>query len=266
MLKSESIKVGIQKTFENGTSKIADKTCYGYSKASDGSLVIYEKEARVVRLIFERYLAGDSLGKIVAALAEKRLPSPSGKVKWSCKVVESLLSNEKYIGQVLLQKTIVQDGLQVRNNIAPRYLITAHHPAIIPQELFDAVQAEKAKRSSLKIAESGLQRKATKYNSSYVLSGLLICGECGSPYRRITRASGEVVWRCANRVDHGKAYCKGSMTVTDAAVKEFLCRALKMPSFDEQTVRGRVESIMIGYDGSFDFNFRQQQLILSITM
>lgn len=61
MLKNESIKVGIQKTFENGTSKIADRTCYGYFKASDGSLVIYEKEARVVRLIFERYLAGDSL-------------------------------------------------------------------------------------------------------------------------------------------------------------------------------------------------------------
>ena len=265
MLKSELIKNGIRESFENGTSKIADKACYGYSKASDGNLVIYEKEARVVRLIFERYLAGDSLGKIVDALSEKKLPSPSGKVKWSCKVVDSLLSNEKYVGQVLLQKTIVQDGVQVRNNTAPRYLITAHHPSIISQELFDAVQAEKSKRSNLKIAESGLQRKATKYNSSYVLSGLLICGECGSPYRRITRASGEVVWRCANRVEHGKAYCKGSMTVTDAAVKEFLCRALEMPSFDEQTVRSRVESITIGHDGSFDITFRQQQ-ILSMTM
>lgn len=162
MLKGESIKIGIRESFEKGTSKMVDRACYGYSQTSDGSLVIYEKEARVVRLIFERYFAGDSLGKIVAVLAEKKLPSLSGKGKWSCKVVDSLLSNEKYIGQVLLQKTIVQDGLQVRNNTAPRYLITAHHPAIISQELFDAVQAEKSRRSNLKTTESGLQRKATK--------------------------------------------------------------------------------------------------------
>lgn len=265
MFKSESIKSGIQKSFENGTSKIADKICYGYSKAYGGSLVIHEKEAQVARFIFEHYLAGDSLGKIVDALAEKKVPSPSGKDKWSCKVVDSLLSNEKYIGQVLLQKTIVQDGQQIKNNTAPQYLITAHHTAIISQGLFDAVQAEKSKRSNLKIAESGLQRKATKYNSSYVLSGLLICGECGSSYRRITRASGEVVWRCANRVGHGKAYCKDSVTVTDTAVKEFLCRVLDMPNFDEQIVRSCVESIMIGYDGSFDINFKQEQ-ILSMTM
>ncbi len=171
----------------------------------------------------------------------------------------------KSISQVLLQKTIVQDGVQVSNNTAPRYLITAHHPAIISRGLFDAVQTEKAKRSNLKMAESGLQRKATKYNSSYVLSGLLICGECGSPYRRITRTSGEVVWRCANRVEHGKSYCKDSITVADTAVKEFLCRELEMPSFEEQTVRGRVESIMTGHDGIFDINFRQQQM-LSMTM
>ncbi|MEA4961981.1 recombinase family protein [Lutispora sp.] len=265
MLRSESIKIGIRESFENGTSKIADKTCYGYSKAFDGSLAIHEKEARVVRFIFERYLAGDSLRKIVDALAEKRLPSPSGKVKWSCKVVDSLLSNEKYVGQVLLQKTTVQNGRQVRNKTDPRYLITAHHPAIISLRLFDAVQTEKSKRANLKIAESGLQRKGTKYNSGYVLSGLLIYGECGSPYRRITRANGEVVWRCANRVEHGKVYCKDSVTVTEVAVKKFLCRELEMPSFNEQTVRSRVESIMIGHDGNFDINFRQEQ-VLSMTM
>ena len=265
MFKSESIKNGIQKSFENGISKIADKTCYGYSKDPDSSLVIYEKEARVVRLIFGRYLAGDSLGKIVDALAEKKLPSPSGKPKWSCKVVDSPLSNEKYVGHVLLQKTIVQGGLQVRNNTALQYLITTHHPVIISQRLFDAVQAEKAKRSNFKTTESGSQRKSTKYNSSYVLSGLLICGECGSLYRRITRTGGEVVWRCANRVEHGKAYCEDSVTVTDTAVKEFLCRELEMPCFDEQTVRSRVESVTVGCGGSFGMNFREEQ-VLPMTM
>lgn len=252
MLKSESIKNHIQKSFENGTSKVADKSCYGYFRSCDGSLAIHEKEAQVVYFIFNRYLLGDSLGKIVDALAERKVLSPSGKGKWSRKIVDGLLSNEKYIGQVLLQKTIVQEGRQVKNNTDPKYLLKDHHPAIISRGLFDAVQVEKAKRYNLKATESGSQRKATKYNSSYVLSGLLICEECGSPYRRITRVGGEVVWRCANRVEHGKVYCKESMTITDADVKEFLCQALKMPSFDEQTARSRMESIMVGHDGSFE--------------
>ncbi|MDD4295847.1 MAG: recombinase family protein [Ruminiclostridium sp.] len=105
MFKSESIKAGIQKSFESGASKIANKIRYGYSKAPDGSLTINEKEAQTVRFIFDRYLTDDSLGKIVDALAEKKVPSPSSKDRWSRKTVDGLLSNEKYVGEVLLQKT-----------------------------------------------------------------------------------------------------------------------------------------------------------------
>ena len=265
VFKSESIKAGIQKYFESGTSKIADKICYGYSKAPDGSLTVNEKEAQIICFIFDRYLAGDSLGKIVDALAEKKVSSPSGKDRWSRKIVEGLLSNEKYVGQVLLQKTIVRDGQQIKNNTDAQYLLPDHHPAIISKDMFDAVQAEKARRSNLETTESGSQRKATKYNSSNVLSGLLICEECGSPYRRITRSGGEVVWRCANRVEHGKAYCKDSVTVPDAIVKELLCRALDMPVFDEQTVRNSVEFITVRHDGNFDITCKQEP-VLSLTL
>lgn len=265
MTRRESIKAGIQASFKTGTSKIADKICYGYSKAPDSSLVINEKEAQIVRFIFDRYLSGDSLGKIVDTLAEKKVVSPSGKDKWSRKVVDGLLSNEKYVGQVLLQKTIVQNGQRIKNNTDVRYLLADHHPAIISKELFDAVQAEKAKRSNLEITESGSQRKATKCNSGNVLSGLLICGECGSPYRRITRSGGKIVWRCANRVEHEKAYCKDSVTVTNAAVKEFLCRTLDVTNLNEQAVRINVESIVIRHNGSFEITFKQEQN-LSMTM
>lgn len=86
------------------------------------------------------------------------------------------------------------------------------------------------------------------HNSGNVLSGLLICEECGSPCRRITRVGGEIVWRCANRVEHGKAYCKNSVTVTDAAVKKFLCRTLDMPVFGEQMVRNSIESIIVRHE------------------
>ncbi len=121
MTRSELIKAGIQASFETGTSKMADKICYGYSKAPKGSLTINEKKAQIMRFIFDRYHCGDSLGKIVNTLAEKKVASPSGKDKWNRKVVG--LSNEKYIGQVLLQKTIVQDRQQIKNNIKTQYLL-----------------------------------------------------------------------------------------------------------------------------------------------
>lgn len=168
MYRNESIKASIQKSFKTGMSKIANKICYGYSKASDGGLTINKKEAQIVRFIFDRYLSGDSLGKIADALTEKKVASPSGKDKWSRKVVDGLLSNEKCAGQVLLQKTIVMDGQQIKNNTGVQYLLADHHSAIISRELFDAVQAEKARRSNLEITESGSQRKATKYNSTNV--------------------------------------------------------------------------------------------------
>lgn len=265
MFKSESIKAGIKNSFESGTSRIADKICYGYSKAPDGSLIINKNEAPIVRFIFDRHIAGDSLGKIVDALAEKRTPSPSGKDRWSRKAVDGLLSNEKYAGQVLLQKTIIQDGQQVKNNTDAQYLLPDHHPAIISRESFEAVQAEKVRRSNLDTTESGSKRKSTKYHSGNVLSGRLICEECGSPYRRITRSGVEIVWRCANRVEHGKALCKDSVSVTDAAIKEFLCRALDLPVFDEQAVRSNVEFITVKHGGSFDITLKQES-ILSMLM
>ena len=98
-----------------------------------------------------------------------------------------------------------------------------------------------------------------------LLSGLLICEECGSPYRRITRSGGEVVWRCANRVEYGKVYCKDSVTVTDTAVKEFLCQTLDMLAFDEQSVWTNVESILVKHGGTFEITFKQEQN-LSMTM
>lgn len=172
---------------------------------------------------------------------------------------------EKYVGQVLLQKTIIQDGQQIKNTTDVQYLLPDHHPAIISRESFEAVQAEKARSSNLETTKSGSQRKATKYNSGNVLSGLLICEECGSSYRRITRAGGEIVWRCANRVEHGKAYCKASVTVTDTAMKEFLCRALDMPVFDKQAIRNSVESIIVRHDGSFDITYKHEP-VLSMTL
>lgn len=146
--KSELIKTSLRKGFQDCSSKMARRKCYGYMSTLDGDLVINPDEAKVVCWIFERYLAGDSLGKIAADLEEQDVPSPTGRPKWNRKAINKLLSNEKYTGRVLLQKTVSTGVVQIKNNgYVERYLYTGTHEAIISDELFIAVQQEKAKHS-----------------------------------------------------------------------------------------------------------------------
>ena len=146
--KSKSIRIGLQKGFRDGTSKMAQRRCYGYDTGSDGELVINPNEATVVRWIFERYLSGDSLGKIAAGLEGLGIPSPTGKSKWNREALNKLLSNEKYTGRVLLQKTINVGGSKIKNDgFMDRYLYSDSHEAIVSDEIFNAVQEEKFKRA-----------------------------------------------------------------------------------------------------------------------
>lgn len=93
--KSESIKTGLGQGFQDGSSKIARRKCYGYKVSGNGGLIINSDEAQIVRWIFEQYLSGDSLGKIAAGLEQHGVCSPSGKPKWNREAIDKLLSNEK---------------------------------------------------------------------------------------------------------------------------------------------------------------------------
>lgn len=146
---------------------------YGYYTAPDGHVAIDQEKANIVRMIYQQYLSGMSLGGIADFLFKRAIPSPKGRERWTQPVLSNLLSNQKYIGY------------------------------IISFDDFFWVQGEKSRRSN--IDEDTHQRKATRYNSQSVLSGLLVCAECGHNYRRITRPSGEIIWRCASRVEHGKS-------------------------------------------------------------
>lgn len=148
MTKNEQIRAGLQKSFQSGSSAKASTICYGYRLSSSGELVVYPTEAVIVFYIFERFEAGDSYGKISSALADMEIVSPSGKAVWSRETISKLLANEKYMGDVILGKTQVVDGVQVKSsNSRGQVRMKNHHPAIIPRELFDAVQKEKRKRS-----------------------------------------------------------------------------------------------------------------------
>ncbi|WP_251319732.1 recombinase family protein [Flintibacter muris] len=146
--KSEAIKNGLRKGFQDGSSKMARRKCYGYALSPNGELEINPDEAHVVSWIFEWYLAGDSLGKIAIGLEKQGIPSPTGKPRWSREAIDKLLSNEKYTGRVLLQKTVSTGAVQIKNNgLMDRYLYTEIHKAIISDEMFMAVQKEKLSRS-----------------------------------------------------------------------------------------------------------------------
>jgi len=146
--KSEAIKVGLRKGFQDGSSKMAHRKCYGYEVSPDGELVVNPDEAQVVCWIFEQYLSGKSLGKIAASLERQDILSPTGRSKWNREAIDKLLSNEKYTGRVLLQKTVSTGAIQIENDgLMERYLYTGSHEAIVSDEMFMAVQQEKFKRT-----------------------------------------------------------------------------------------------------------------------
>lgn len=157
------------------------------------------------------------------------ISSPGGKEIWYSQTLNQLLSNEKYAGNVLLQKNYVKDyisGKQLKNiGQRDRYFIPNHHDAIISQTEFDKVQQEIKRRSNVAYTDQGKQVCAKTRYSSEIISGLLVYAECGSSYRRITRNTSEgkeIVWRCASRVEHGKKYCKSSPTVSQQQLENVL--------------------------------------------
>ena len=153
MTKSEQIRAGLQRSFQSGISAKASTVCYGYKVSRAGELVIDPAETDTVLFIFHHFMNGDSLGKISDALAHKGITSPTGRATWSRETISKLLANEKYVGDVVLGKTNVIDGVQVKSHDASKQaLMKVHHPAIISHELFNAVQQGRHKRSRNRLA------------------------------------------------------------------------------------------------------------------
>lgn len=225
MSRSRCIRKSLEYGFQSGTSKTANRICYGYKQNEEGKLIIDEEKAENVKLIFDLYLKGYSLSGIVKELKKREIVSPTGKETWTSVAIDKLLSNEKYIGQVMLQKTYIENVLerkQIKNRgELTRYLYENNHIGIIEKETFEKVQLEKAKRSNIDFDDKGKQiRKSIRYSSGDTLSGKIKCGECGRNFRRITTHSGEIVWRCAGRVEKNGT-CK-ARTVKQSEIDEKL--------------------------------------------
>ncbi len=232
---SENTRWGLVRRFENGIISVNHNKFMGYTKDENGELVIVPEEAEIVRRIFRLYLEGSSYVQIAKILEDDGILTVTGKTSWCPSVIDQMLSNEKYMGDALLQKTYTVDFLtkkKVKNQgIVPQYYIQDNHEAIIPKELFYRVQEEKARRASLNksAATRRAKKEKSKYSSKYALSDIMICKECGKPYRRqVWSKNGQksAVWRCENRLKNGTKYCRHSPTLKEDVLNEAVMTAI----------------------------------------
>lgn len=155
--RSRNIRMGLYNRAASGKSGNYRKRAYGYVKGDDGELVIEPTQAQVVRNIFRWYIDGASILKIINKLAEKGIPSPTGKEKWSKKTIENILSNRAYLGVVVTNDPLHEDQ---------KFQMTEARPPILTEDVFRAAQEAKEKRSNITVSETGeRQRKSTKYSS-----------------------------------------------------------------------------------------------------
>ncbi len=216
---SENVTWGQRKRFADGKVSMPYKQFLGYEKGEDGTPVINEEEAAIVRLIYKLFLEGKTPAGICRYLEQQSILTPSGKQKWSQTTVDSILSNEKYKGDALLQKKFTTDFLtkkmKVNEGEVPQYYVEKSHAAIVEPLEWDMVQTEIARRRSLGRAYSG--------NS--VFSSKLVCGDCGGffgqkvwhsndPYRKL-------IWRCNSKFK-GEAKCATPHLDTETIQQKFL--------------------------------------------
>ena len=230
---SGNVRWGHRKNFKDGKVYYHCKNFLGYRWGADGQPEIDPEQAAIVRRIFSRFLLGHSVRQITTDLMADGIKTATGKTVWHDSVVQKMLCNEKYIGDALLQKTYIADLFtrekRVNNGELPKYYVHDCHPAIIDRETFQKVQEEIARRSSLKKTSSKAKTQLGKYCGKYVLSELLVCGECGSPYRRVIwtqKGAKRVVWRCQNRLEHGRKICKQSPTLDEGDIHDAVISAM----------------------------------------
>ncbi len=249
---SANVRWGKRQAMREGKAIIQYKRLYAYEKGEDGMPQIIPGQADVVRSIYSRYLTGASLRMLKDWLESEQIPNVAGGIEWTISSIRSILTNEKYCGDVLLQKTYISDCISrkvIRNTgQLPMYLVENHHDGIVDRKTFDAVQAEMARRNagkspSKKNAPTGM----TSYASKYALSERLVCGECGTLYRRCTwskRGKKRVVWRCVSRLDYGTKYCHNSPSVDEDQLQRSILAAINSAMSQKSTLIRKITGAM----------------------
>lgn len=249
---SMNVKLGIRQSLKNGNVRFSYKTFLGYRKGADGQPEIVPEQADIVRRIYNDFLAGATYLEIAKRLTEENVPTMGGGNRWFSERIKSILKNEKYKGDALLQKTYITDPISKRvkknNGELPMYYVENSHPAIIERRIFDRVQEEIARRAGKKkVKQTGTKTELGRYSGKYALTELLYCGECGTPYRRCTWSRDgkkKIVWRCVSRLDYGKKYCKNSPSVEESRLHNAIAAAItKKANSEEINIGGIMDHI-----------------------
>ena len=230
---SQNVARGKRMGFRQGKFPFPYRQILGYRKGSDGKPEIIPEEAEVIRMIFNSYLQGASLQTIKKRLEADGVLTARGNKKWSSESVQRILQNEKYCGDVLLQKTFIEDvltGVSKKNTgQLPQYYIENNHEGIVTKQTFREAQAEIARRNS-KSATNHRKRHRGRYNSKYALSERLVCGDCGSSYKRVTwsiHGRKQIVWRCVNRLEYGTKFCSNSPSIPETELHQAILKAVQ---------------------------------------
>ena len=230
---SGNIRRGRQMHAKVGTLKVPCHRLYGYKKDADGKFCIMPKQAEIVRELYKRYESGASLRNLQDWLEESQIKTVLGESKWTTTSIKSILTNEKYCGDVLLQKTFRTDVIskKVIKNVGQmtQYYMPDHHEGIVSREQYNAVKAEMARRSALRSPSKAAVTGRSCYTSKYALSDRLVCGECGTLYRRCTWTSlgrKYPVWRCTSRLNYGTKYCHESPTIKEEPLQAAILAAI----------------------------------------
>ena len=250
---SANVRWGIRQAMKEGKATIQYKYLYGYRKGDNSKPEIIPDQAEVVRKIYDLFLSGTPVRGIQEYLNANSVPNINGESKWARSAIDSILTNEKYCGDVLLQKTYIDDCInkKVKKNTGqlPMYLVQNHHEGIISRKTFDAAQAELARRSAGKSpSKKNAPTGRSRYSSKYALSDRLYCGECGTQYQRCTwrnrDGSKRIVWRCVSRVDYGNRYCHNSPTLDEEPLHRAILAAINNAVEDKDNIVYNLKAAM----------------------
>ena len=244
---SANVRWGKKQAMKEGKVNFPIWKLYGYGINNAGEVVIVPEQAEIVRRIYTRILAGDSLRIIRDTLNADSVPAKGGK-QWHESTVRGIITNEKYCGDVLMQKTFKTDlisGKTAKNTgQLPMYLIQDNHPGIVTRDTFQAVQTELARRSAGKSpSRKNAATGRSCYTSKYALSERMLCGECGTRYQRCSwhrKDKVRIVWRCVSRVEYGSRYCHQSPTMDEEPLQRAIMAAISSVMAPKDKIHGLI--------------------------
>jgi len=246
---SENCKWRIRKDFQEGKPS-GHIRMYGYD-FKDGKLTVIPEEADVVRMIFADYLGGMGKPAIVKKLTRLGVPTKGGG-RWNESTIGSILANEKFIGDMCLQKGFITDHItkhhKPNKGELPKYYVEGSHEAIISRDTFDAVQAERARRAAK------VNRPATRVFSEF--GGVIRCGRCGARFRRSINGAGtkyaKVTWACMTYIHRGKDECP-ARRIPEDILKAKCAEVLGLTEYSAEAFTATVAAIHVPADGALTF-------------